>query len=417
MKDVGDTIAWLIGSAASASTSGALLEELASRLLAEGLPLDRIAVSVSVLHPDIANLRFIWRRGQSVQTVERGYEAADSESDPDGPVLFEVRSSGKVLRCRLNRSPLVEETPFFRKLAAEGFTDFLAVPLHFSTGQIQIVSWATQMPAGFSEEDQALLLSLAAPLSRVAEIRSLLRMTTTFLQTYIGRQTAERILAGHVRRGDTESIHAAIWLSDMRGFTSLADRLAPSVLLALLNRYFDCQVPAIEAGGGEVLKFMGDGLLAIFPVGEGGSAKVCRAALAAAREARAQIYTLERELVEEHAADRPFSLALHVGEVLYGNIGGGSRLDFTVIGAAVNLAQRLERLARDLRRSVIASEVFAVDCGEPLVSLGSYALRGLSAPQLAFGLPEEQETNPASETEIIGQAESSAGAPARRKKT
>ena len=326
----------------------------------------------------------------------------NSESYPDGPVLLEVRSSGKVLRCRLNRPPLVEQTPVLRKLAAEGFTDYLAVPLRFSTGQIQIVSWATRLPEGFSEEDQALLLSLAAPLSRVAEIRSLLRMTTTFLQTYIGRQTAERILAGHVRRGDTESIQAAIWLSDMRGFTSLADRVAPSVLLALLNRYFDCQVPAIEAGGGEVLKFMGDGLLAIFPIGEGGPAKVCRAALAAAREARAQIFTLERELVEEHAADRPFSLALHVGEVLYGNIGGGSRLDFTVIGAAVNLAQRLERLARDLHRSVIASEVFAVDCGEPLVSLGSYTLRGLSTAQLAFGLPEEQETSPAGETPLAG---------------
>ena len=147
---------------------------------------------------------------------------------------------------------------------------------------------------------------------------------------------------------------------------------------------------------------MGDGLLAIFPIGEGGASKVCRAALAAAREARRQIFALERELVEEHAADRPFSLALHVGEVLYGNVGGGSRLDFTVIGAAVNLAQRLERLARDLRRSVIASEVFAVDCGEPLVSLGSYALRGLSAPQLVFGLPEEQETSAAGEAPSAG---------------
>jgi len=397
MKDVGATIAWLIGGAASAPTPEALLEELAGRLVADGLPLDRLAIFVSVLHPDIANRCFIWRRGRPVRTVELGYGNIDSENYPAGPVLVEVQRSGKALRCRLDRSPLAEETPFFRKLKAEGFTDYLAAPLRFSNGQVHVVSWATLLPAGFSEEDQALLLSLANPFSRVAEIRGLRRMATTFLQTYIGRQPAERILAGHVRRGDTESIHAAIWLSDMRGFTGLSDRLAPSVLLSLLNRYFDCQVPAIEAGGGDVLKFMGDGLLAIFPIGEGGTAKVCRAALAAARVARARIFALERVLVEEHAADRPFSLALHVGEVLYGNIGGGSRLDFTVIGAAVNLAQRLERLARDLRRSVIASEIFAADCGEPLVSLGSYALRGLAAPQLAFGLPEEQETSPAGE--------------------
>jgi len=163
----------------------------------------------------------------------------------------------------------------------------------------------------------------------------------------------------------------------------------PRELTTLLNRYFECQVPAIEARNGEVLKFMGDGLLAIFPTGEETPDRVCAAALAAAREARANVLALEHEAVEVGAAGVPFSLALHVGDVLYGNVGAGHRLDFTVIGPAVNLAARLERLARELGRSIITSAEFAGTCGERLIPLGRYALRGISAVQPAFGLPEE----------------------------
>jgi adenylate cyclase len=164
-------------------------------------------------------------------------------------------------------------------------------------------------------------------------------------------------------------------------------------LITKLNRYFDCQVPAIEARGGEVLKFMGDGLLAIFPIADGGPTRVCAAALAAAREARANILALAREAVAERSPNLPFSLALHVGEVLYSNVGGGRRLDVTVIGPAVNLAARLERLARELNRAVITSAQFANTCGERLTPLGSYALRGISVAQPAFGLPEESATS------------------------
>jgi adenylate cyclase len=227
------------------------------------------------------------------------------------------------------------------------------------------------------------------PLARVSEIRGLRRMLETLLQTYIGSHASARVLAGHIRRGHTQSIHAAIWLSDLRGFTALADRVAPPELIGLLNRYFDSRVPAIEARDGEVLKFMGDGLLAIFPIADGEPGRGCAAALAAGREARANILALRRELTAERSHDLPFSLALHVGEVLYGNVGGGRRLDFTVIGPAVNLTARLERLARDLGRSVIASAEFARTCGEMLAPLGSYVLRGIAAAQPAFGLADE----------------------------
>ena len=247
------------------------------------------------------------------------------------------------------------------------------------------MSWTTRAPAGFAESEIAALEAVAVPLSRVAEIWAQRRVATNLLDTYVGRQAGARILAGQIRRGHTESIAAAIWLSDLRGFTELADRTPGPALIELLNRYFDCQVPAIQAAGGEVLKYMGDGLLAIFPVA-GDVAAVCRAALAAARAFRSEVAKLNAASGDEPKTQLRFGLALHVGELLYGNIGGGNRLDFTAIGPAVNLAARLEKLARDLNRTIIASGAFAEACPQAFVPLGEQTLRGVAAPQPAFGL-------------------------------
>jgi adenylate cyclase len=171
----------------------------------------------------------------------------------------------------------------------------------------------------------------------------------------------------------------------MRGFTKLADRLASQALVDLLNRYFDCQVPPILDHGGEVLKFMGDGLLAIFPIGEG-AAPVCAQALAAALAARANVAALQGA---DEETDVRFGLALHVGDVLYGNIGSGNRLDFTSIGPAVNLAARLEKLAGRLGRSIVASEEFASHCGDVFAPIGRFAVAGFAVEQTAFGLHDE----------------------------
>ena len=203
----------------------------------------------------------------------------------------------------------------------------------------------------------------------------------------MGRHAGERILAGKIRRGDTEAIRAAIWLSDMRGFTAVADRVSPQTLISLLNRYFDCQVPAIMERGGEVLKFMGDGLLAIFPLRPARDVGlVCGDALDAAR---ARIAALAAETVAEGTTDLRFGLALHMGEVLYGNIGGGNRLDFTCIGPAVNLAARLEKLAGTLGRAVTVSSEFAAHCDAPLVRLGEFTLAGFPNAETVYGLADD----------------------------
>ena len=209
------------------------------------------------------------------------------------------------------------------------------------------------------------------------------------MTTYIGKNAGERVLAGHIRRGDTEAIHAAIWLSDMRGFTLLADQVPAQILIELLNDYFDCQVPAILEHGGEVLKFMGDGLLAIFPIGNNRDpAEVCARALASAYEARRNVAALNRSTRIELGGVR-FGLALHVGDVLYGNIGGGNRLDFTCIGAAVNLAARLEKLAGKLGRVILASDEFARHCRSDFRPIGNFPFAGFAARQTVFGVCDE----------------------------
>ncbi len=389
MRDIRGIIAWLDDGARSAPDPQELMAALCRRLAGAGIPLERAAIFVTVLHPDIAGRIYVWRRGRPVESSEAAHDLLGSEAFLAGPANW-VQRNGLPLRRRLDDDAVGHEFPLLGKLQEEGFMDYFATPLPFTNGEIHVASWAARQPAGFADEDLAALAAVARPLARLAEIRSLRRAEVTLLETYLGRQAGARVLAGHMRRGDTELIHAAIWLSDLRGFTSLADRLPPRELTALLNRYFDCQVPAIEARGGEVLKFMGDGLLAIFPTADGGPARVCAAALAAAREARTKILALEHRAAAEHTAQMPFSLALHVGEVLYGNVGGGRRLDFTVIGPAINLAARLERLARDLGRSVVTSAAFAGICGERLTPLGSYALRDISVRQSAFGLSEER---------------------------
>jgi len=210
------------------------------------------------------------------------------------------------------------------------------------------------------------------------------------LDTYVGNRAGERILAGQIRRGHTDTMHAAIWLSDLRGFTPLSDRLPAEAVVEILNHYFDCQVTAIREQGGEVLKFMGDGLLAVFPIAEqdGDPTEVCGRVLRAARASRASVDALEYPFGDSVERFR-FGVALHVGKLLYGNIGGGNRLDFTCIGPAVNLAARLEKIASNLKRTVVASEAFAGVCGSAWADLGAFPIAGFSNVQRVFGLRDE----------------------------
>jgi adenylate cyclase len=388
-KPIDDIVNWLADGARSAATSEQVLTEICERLVKIGMPLWRVGVFVRSLHPDIYGRGFVWRLGHEATANEADFSLTDTEEYQTSP-LIPVIADAKVARHRVSES-VPGRSLFLDDMRAEGITDYVAYPLVFTDGSVHAVSVTTKQQEGFSEKDLANLAAFIAPLARVAEVRALRRTATTLLDTYVGRRSGARILAGQIRRGQTDTLHAAIWLSDLRGFTALSDRLDLEVVVDLLNRYFDCQVPAIVAHGGEVLKFMGDGLLAIFPTADDGSDEqtVCLAALEAARAARTAIRALTYPTATEATNNVGFGLALHIGDVLYGNIGGSNRLDFTCIGPAVNLAARLEKLTGGLGRSILASPEFAQHCPEQWDDIGEFAVAGFARAPRVFGLRDE----------------------------
>jgi adenylate cyclase len=380
-------VQWLVHGARNAPLSHEVLTELCQRLVAAGLPLWRVMVFVRTLHPEIVGRRFVWHPETGTEVTDGSFELLERRSFIESPMMH-VAKTGESFRRRLADPDCIMDYGILHELRAEGVTDYFVAPLHFSGGDVHFSSWSTRQPGGFTHAEIEAIEAIIPPLARIGEIRAWYRVASNLLTTYIGKNAGERVLAGHIRRGDTEAIHAAIWLSDMRGFTVLADTLPPQNLVDLLNRYFDCQVPAIEQHGGEVLKFMGDGLLAIFPIGaEGDFPAICASALAAGRAARDNIAALDA--AEDGPALR-FGLALHLGDVLFGNIGSGNRLDFTAIGPAVNLAARLEKLAGRLGRTILASEDFVDYCGDDgLQPVGRFAVAGFAAEQMVFGLADE----------------------------
>src|SRR6202049_7712 len=380
IKEIAD---WLIDGALSPPQPAQVLAQLSEWLVACGIPLWRVAVFVRTLHPQVMGRRFIWRPGTEVEVSEAPFELLESADFLENPIA-QVYATGRALRRKLTDPDCAVDFPVLSELRTEGITDYLASPLVFTDGAIHAVTCTTRQDGGFTDAQIAGIEAIITPLARVAEIRALRRMGSTLLDTYVGHDAGERILAGHIRRGDIEEIHAAIWLSDMRGFTALADSMPPRVIIDLLNRYFDCQVPVILDHGAEVLKFMGDGLLAIFNIA-GNETEVCERALAAARRAQENIVALASSAMP----GLRFGLALHIGDVLYGNIGSGNRLDFTCIGPAVNFAARIEKLTGQLGRAILASDEFARHCPGDFASLGEFRLAGFSAPQLVFGLEDE----------------------------
>ena len=374
---------WLIDGARSAAQPHQVLTQLCERLVACGIPLWRVAVFVRTLHPNVMGRRFVWRPGAEVEAAEAPYELLETSDFLDSTIA-RVYLTETPIRRRLADPDCPLDFPILAELRAEGVTDYFASPLIFTDGTIHVVTCTTREPGGFTDEQIAGIEAIITPLARVAEVLVLRRMASTLLDTYVGHDAGERILAGHIRRGDIEEIHAAIWLSDMRGFTALADTLPPRVMIDLLNRYFDCQVPVILDHGAEVLKFMGDGLLAIFAIA-GDETEICKRALAAARQAQANIAALASSAMP----GLRFGLALHIGDVLYGNIGSGNRLDFTCIGPAVNFAARIEKLAGELGRDILASGEFVQHCCGEFTALGEFTLSGFSAPQQVFGLASD----------------------------
>ena len=383
--DVQPIIDWLLGDIPDATSEGLVLE-LATRLVDAGVRLTRIAAFVRTLHPGIMGRSFVWKRGVPGVVLTLAPHAVMSTpmfiNSPSGQVF----SLNREHRWRLDGDDPLPYSALVEQRAA-GMTDYLGVPLPFMGGAVHVITYATDGAGGFSDAELDALRRVTKPLTRVAEILSLARNAANLLDVYVGHHAGERILAGHVKRGETERIHCVIWFSDLRGFTTLSAQREPEATIEILNRLFDCQVPAVEKHGGEVLKFIGDGMLAIFKVSSlAAAADVVHEALAAAREAFTALDVWNHARAKAGDDALHFGLALHVGEVGYGNIGGADRLDFTCIGPAVNLAARVEGLASKLGKRLLLTEAVAELVSARTRSLGAHAVKGVEPAPTVYEL-------------------------------
>jgi adenylate cyclase len=376
---------WFVTEAYRIVDTAELVKAAGEQLVLAGIPLYRLAYFQITLHPEFAGKGYVWRRGKGVEVGIRAHgDNQDSEyRDNPLPVVFEQQ---KTVRVRLQQ--VEPQAPLLKELKAEGATDYVALPLIFSTGHVDALSVVSNHPDGFSMSDLDRMFLLQFAFTRIVETHSLRDMAVNLLNAYVGRAAGERILAGEVRRGEGQTIDAVIWVCDLRGFTRASDALPRDTIIALLNDYFDAMGAIVTDAGGDILKFMGDGMLAIFPVPDGGDA-----AETARRAARAAASVSDAMLVLNRirsAAGEPtvrFGLALHIGEVMFGNIGASQRLDFTVIGPAVNHAARLEKLCSALDRPVILSSAMASLLTEgELQPLGKHALKDIDEPQAIYGL-------------------------------
>ena len=274
-----------------------------------------------------------------------------------------------------------------QELRAEGATDYFMLPLPFlDTTRSSNMSFATCAATGFSDVELERITLAAKLLSPYAERAVMRRIAIEVLDCYVGTLAGQRVLDGQIERGEVRTIAAAIWCCDLRNFTSLSERLPRTQVIAVLNRWFDVIGAALEPHGGEILKFMGDGLLAAFPSFDGEAAGACDRALQAALAATAGTAELNRLLAEEGREPLAFGLGLHIGDVEFGNIGTHNRLDFTVIGPAVNQASRLQDLTKLVGCPIVASAAFAADCSQPMRPLGSHPLRGVAEPFEVYGV-------------------------------
>src|SRR6201986_1072046 len=292
MSDIRQVLEWLAGGALSGPNTEDVRAELCQRLLAAVVPLCRGAVFVTTLHPDVMGRRFLWQAESGVTVSNAFHSLVDQDEYRKSPftTVYETREP---LRRRFADPDCPADFEVLQDLRAQGATDYVAFPLVFTDSSIHVATWSTRQPGGFTDKQFADLTSVIAPLARVAEIGALRRPSENLMDTYVGPQTGGGTMAGKTRRGYAEAIRAAIWLSDMRGFTSVSERLPPQALIDRLNLYFGCQVPAVLGHGGEVLKFVGDGLLAIFPiVAESEVGEVCRRTLSCAQEFKQSIAEL-----------------------------------------------------------------------------------------------------------------------------
>jgi adenylate cyclase len=381
---------WLLGDAAAEDDTLPCFEQLVWRLVAAGLPLDRASLHVGTLHPQVYGFAWNWNAADGLcDEVKVAEGALQSDAYRRNP-LFGVIERGAAYRGKTTDPDTVARHPLMAELAGQGIVDYLALPLRAGGQYHNAATVATKRVGGFSDEELAQLQHILKLFALHVERQIQRRIAGNVLDTYLGTAAGSRVLDGLIKRGAGEPIRSVIWVSDLRGFTDLSERLSGHDMIALLNAYFGCLAGSVLDHGGEVLKFIGDGLLAVFPFASFSTEKAAaEAALAAAEQACAELERLNATPPAEVAAIAGWhplrtGIALHDGEVFFGNVGAPARLDFTVIGRAVNAASRVEALSKSLGRAILITETVAARLDRPLDDLGRHDLRGVVAPVAIF---------------------------------
>ena len=405
-EDAIDTLnAWLAKAGLRGEPEAALVTGFCERAVTAGLPVSRAQVFIDTLHPVYEGRLVRWGYDPSRPVVQEygrtGSPGSDSDLEPEAverwrsSPFFHMLQTGESLLRRRVTAESEPEFPVLRDYRAAGMTDYVAIINRFAPegiiGEMDCIysSWVTARAGGFTDADIAALKRVVPTLALAFKAAALARMTGTLMETYLGRDAGRRVLSGRIMRGVAERIDAVIWFSDLRGFTRITDS-APEQVIPLLNDYADVIVSAIHTQGGDVLKLIGDGILAIFTAAD--RARACAATLDAATSARSEIAALNARRARDGLPVTDVYLGLHVGEVFYGNVGSTERLDFTVVGPAVNETSRIAAMCRSVEQPVLVSETFANVDGmrSRLVSVGRYALRGVAQPQELFTLDSAQ---------------------------
>lgn len=380
---------WLLEEASADRHMIDLLVKLIGRMKAAGSSVDRLTLHIGTLHPQLVGFAWVWNVDDGFCDEVRVADAAiDSDAYRLNPLQRIVETGETIRRAPTERSAQAE-FPIMIELAAAGMTDYVAIPLS-GLDTRNVITIATKAVGGFAGAEIDCLRRLFQLFALHVQRHSELKISENALGAYLGYGAAAKVLEGAIKRGAGDSIRAVIWVSDLRNFTKMSDVLAPADMLVLLNAYFEAMASAVAAHGGETLKFIGDGMLAVFPVTVG-AAEASRAAVSAAKEAIARLDAANREMqVASDPAQGRASLragiVLHEGEVFFGNIGAPDRLDFTVIGAAVNEACRVEALTKTIGRDLLMTEAVARHLSHDVENLGEHQLRGVSARISVYGL-------------------------------
>jgi adenylate cyclase len=375
-----EVVHWLTNDTRDERFIDNIFVQMCERLQRAGIPVKRATLHVLIQHPQWLGAKIMWADGLREAEITRADHEVRERSEYIGSPVSEIHDGATELRENLERdAALGRRHAVYDEMRAMGLTDYVAWPLYHTLGKRHVVTFATDRPGGFDDAHVAGLMRLLPVLALVSEIRVKNRLARTLLETYVGAHAGELILAGATRRGTGTTVRAAIMICDLRDFTRISDNWPRDDVIDLLNGYFDAMSEPIARHGGEILKFIGDGLLAIFPLSQ---PNACANLLRAVTEARQAMMALNETNVQAGWAPLNYGIGVHVGDVMYGNIGSSSRLDFTVIGPAVNMASRLETLTKQVGKPVLLSHAFAdlVKDEFELERVGEYPVRGFNDP-------------------------------------